>query len=867
MNLLKMNLRLVALAILAVCAALGDVTLFVTSRENNQILNVDVTTNVITLVTTPPAGCTPDSLQLDSQNRILYDCNISNQLRRFDPAGPTDVLLADSTNGINSPQDILLEPGGGSVLVSNFLGNSITRTNLTTLATTPLVIGIANPQGLAYDNVGRLFAITGFSSVGTTSFVVQIDPVTGAILHTSLAFDPTNTLDSLIFDPFSKLLYASSQGGNAIYSIDPTTLVAIKVGTIPKPDGLTTDGTGLLYAASRGDFAVHSFNVLTNVATKLTAVPGIDDIALIVNVPPSITKTFGTATINPGASTTMTLVITSPLANPSTNVGFIDALPAGLAVAAVPNLVNGCGGTVTGATAGSTTVSLTGATLAAGASCTITLSVTDSNPPGTTSQNCVTVTSANGNGNQSCAQLLVSIVVPLLSPSVMKSFGAPLLLLNATTSMTITIGNPNTTAASNINFVDTLPSGLVVATPNGLTSTCGGTATATAGSQTVSLTGGSLPAGGSCTVTLNVTGIAVGLQVNNVTVNMTVAQSVISNSPPATASLVVIGPPVIEKSFSDATIALGGTTALSFKITNPNASVALLGVAFTDTLPAGLVIATPNGLIGSCGGGTITAFAGTNAISLTGATLAAAGSCSFSVNVTAVVAGTQINVTSNVTSTNGGPGNIATATIDVAGPDDAFQVQYIPHVNIGNGAIDLTNAGSLGADAFGPLSGTTGRICVNVYTFSPDEQEISCCSCLVTPNALDHLTAADLVSNTLTGVKPDSIVVKLLATVPGVDASTPGTQAGPFTNSVCNAASPFNFTNLAPGMRAWATKLHALPTSPVTYGITEGRFKPAILSPGELAKLTNLCQFIVGNGSGAGQCKACTLGGLGAEKK
>jgi hypothetical protein len=70
---------------------------------------------------------------------------------------------------------------------------------------------------------------------------------------------------------------------------------------------------------------------------------------------------------------------------------------------------------------------------------------------------------------------------------------------------------------------------------------------------------------------------------------------------------------------------------------------------------------------------------------------------------------------------------------------DLYQLHYVSNLNVGDGVINITNTGALGADAFGPLSGTTGRICANVYTFSPDEQEISCCSCLVTPNALVHL--------------------------------------------------------------------------------------------------------------------------------
>jgi uncharacterized repeat protein (TIGR01451 family) len=129
----------------------------------------------------------------------------------------------------------------------------------------------------------------------------------------------------------------------------------------------------------------------------------------------------------------------------------------------------------------------------------------------------------------------------------------------------------------------------------------------------------------------------------------------------------VVFPPVITKGFAASTTPLNGVVALTFSISNPTQTAALTGVAFTDTLPAGLVVSTPNGLSGSCGGGTITAVAGSSSISLAGAILATSATCTFSVNVTGIAGGIDNNSVT-VNSTNGGPGNTSTASITVILP-------------------------------------------------------------------------------------------------------------------------------------------------------------------------------------------------------
>jgi hypothetical protein len=146
---------------------------------------------------------------------------------------------------------------------------------------------------------------------------------------------------------------------------------------------------------------------------------------------------------------------------------------------------------------------------------------------------------------------------------------------------------------------------------------------------------------------------------------------------------------------------------LTLTITNPAAnSVALTGVAFTDTFPAGLIVSTPNALNNTCGGA-VTATAGSGAASLTGGTVAANSSCTISVNVTSATHGTFNNTTGAVSSTNGGAGNTASASISVIAPDLTITKSHTGNFLLGEiGAVYSLTVNNIGSD------GTVGTVTV-----------------------------------------------------------------------------------------------------------------------------------------------------------
>jgi uncharacterized repeat protein (TIGR01451 family) len=264
-----------------------------------------------------------------------------------------------------------------------------------------------------------------------------------------------------------------------------------------------------------------------------------------------------------------------------------------------------------------------------------------------------------------------------------KQFGAPSVPLNGTTTLTFTLTNPNTTALTGVAFTDTLPAGLTV--PDETSPMCGGTLTISA--NTITLSGATIAASGTCTFARTVTGTAAGTK-SNTTGAMTSTEG--GSAGTATASLDVVAPPTIGKAFGAPSIVVGQTTSLTLTLTNPAANaVALTGVAVTDPLPVGLVVATPANLANTCGG-TPVATAGSGSLSLSGGSIAVASSCTVSADVTANAAGPYTNTTQAVTSTNGGTGPAASAGLNVSALPPTHLVVSAPSAATAGNAITVT---------------------------------------------------------------------------------------------------------------------------------------------------------------------------------
>ncbi len=270
-------------------------------------------------------------------------------------------------------------------------------------------------------------------------------------------------------------------------------------------------------------------------------------------------------------------------------------------------------------------------------------------------------------------------LTPVPAPTIVKTFSPDLIPVNNPTVLSFTISNtePGNQNLTGIAFSDALPDGLSVL--DSTTSVCNGTDNliVSASSNTISLTGGALAAGASCSFSVNVIGETPGVH-ENITGFLSSNESGISSNY-AADSLTVIAPPQISKAFGKNFILTTESTTLRFNIFNPNSATTLTGVAFTDTLPAGIDVVSSTSP--QCGG-TLTLSDNDplqDTVILNGASLLPGATCTFTIDVTGSSIGLKVNSVT-VSSIETGNGNTDEANIIVreASPSLGFLKQVGP---------------------------------------------------------------------------------------------------------------------------------------------------------------------------------------------
>jgi uncharacterized repeat protein (TIGR01451 family) len=523
----------------------------------------------------------------------------------------------------------------------------------------------------------------------TKTFTPAIIPVSGAsnmritilntnpIAITGLAF--TDTYPSTDMQNTAAAPTTNTCGGTVTMTNGGSS-VALAGGTVPASGNCyilvpVTATVAGLYTNSTGEMTTDEAGTIAAATATLRAM-----------APPTVAKSFGSVTIPINVSTNMTITLTNTNAAAMAGVSLTDTYPSTdmRNTAAAPSS-NTCGGTVT-MTSGGSSVALSGGTIPASGSCAIVVPVT-AVAAGTYTNSTGNVTTTNaGTGTAATATLTA-----LAPPAAAKSFSPGTIMINGASSMTITLTNPNATNITGASFTDNYPSGLTNTAGTPTSSTCGGTVTMTNGGSSLALSGGVIPASGNCSIVVPVTSISPGSKINS-TGNITTANA--GTGTAASATLTVIFPPDISKTFDPAVILPNGAATMTFELTNNNIALAITGVAFTDTYPANMINRAGTPSSNTCGG-TVTMANGGGSFAISNVTIAAGAICTIVVPVTGTAAGTYVNSTGPVTSTNAGTydgGDTDTLTVLAgASATKSFSPSTIPTSATSEMRIVLTN--------------------------------------------------------------------------------------------------------------------------------------------------------------------------------
>lgn len=331
------------------------------------------------------------------------------------------------------------------------------------------------------------------------------------------------------------------------------------------------------------------------------------------------------------------------------------------------NLTSTTSGTRANGAAALNQLSLTGGSLAPGETCrfSTTLSVPASTAPGTYTN---TTSGLFADVVPVSPAAVDELTISATEPVFTKAFTPTSIQIGEVSRLTFIVDNTaSPVSATGLSFADTFPTGLKVATPANVLNSCSGLAVAINDSGSVTLTGGSVAANSTCTLSVDTTSLADGEYVNT-TGNLASSSG---NSGTATATLVVDSSsnpvPGFSKAFSPSEIEEGEISTLTFTIDNSGASLDVSSLSFTDNFPSGLRIAAAN-VLNTCGG-VVTVVNNGTSVALSGGTVRRGATCSIRVDTTSMVQGTYENTSGDLTSVLGNSGT-ATATLIVSNDRD-----------------------------------------------------------------------------------------------------------------------------------------------------------------------------------------------------
>jgi uncharacterized repeat protein (TIGR01451 family) len=329
---------------------------------------------------------------------------------------------------------------------------------------------------------------------------------------------------------------------------------------------------------------------VTNTTGALTTNGGVAPPAsaplAVTAVAATLGKAIAPATIPAGGSATLTLTLGNPNASPLTlTAPFTDGMPAGVTTTSANS------GTCGGVSVTPTLITMASGSAVPPGGCTIVVTLT-SGTPGTVTNTTGTLSTNAGSTPPASAPLTVTALAATLA----KNIAPPTIVAGGTATLTLSLGNTNATSLTLASvFVDTMPAG--VTTTGGNTGTCGGV---TVAPTTVTMASGApIPPGG-CTIIVAITSTTPGTVTNTTGTLQTEGGLTPAASAPITVTAAL---PSLGKAIAPGTIPSGGSATLTLSLGNTNATPLTLASDFTDPMPAGVTTTSAN--TGTCGGVTV----------------------------------------------------------------------------------------------------------------------------------------------------------------------------------------------------------------------------------------------------------------------